>query len=203
MPKTSLRLVPSLLSALGALALAAPPAEAAEGIAPFGSSGQNVIGAAFQASFTRQTTTAPNGAESRLDLLLIAPSFDHFVGDRLSLGGQVSYQQASSPGGATSSSLAVTPRIGFDLHISGGLSFWPQLGLSFSTSWRSGNDDGNRAFSVLVYAPLLIHPAQHFFFGIGPVFTQDLWAQQTRAGMTGDAPTVQTLGVQTTIGGWF
>ncbi len=52
-----------------------------------------------------------------------------------------------------------------------------------------------------VYAPLLIHPVEHFFFGIGPLLRYDhLLSQDSSIPRT---PNSITVAANSTIGGWF
>jgi hypothetical protein len=56
------------------------------------------------------------------------------------------------------------------------------------TSSHSGD-----AFTLNLFAPIMFHPAPHFFVGFGPFLDTDLSGSDK----------VTTYGAKLTIGGWF
>jgi len=101
-------------------------------------------------------------------------------------------------------SLAIGPRVGFDVPISRFFSFYPQAELLFGALGLQSTKVGN-AVGVLVavnaYAPLLLHLAPHFFMGFGPTVFRDL----AIAGVSQVfVPNLETqAGVATSVGGWL
>jgi hypothetical protein len=118
---------------------------------------------------------------------VLRPSLDYFVIPNLSLGGAVMFEAFSTPGAPTSTVVGFEPRVGYDVALSGTWSIWPQLSLPITVP-----HPGNTAVAIAIFVPFLIHPAQHFFFGIGPGFSQTV---------TSPAATAITGGF--TIGGYF
>jgi hypothetical protein len=116
----------------------------------------------------------------------LRPSLDVFLGDLFTLGGSIGYYHTYS-----SDVFELLVRVGLNFKLGRHLSFWPVLengGLLYYG--RSTKE----ALSYLLL-PLLIHPAPHFFVGIGP------WGQANRRL---DGGTIQTsLGFATFLGGWW
>jgi hypothetical protein len=60
---------------------------------------------------------------------------------------------------------------------------------------------------LAAYVPLLIHPTEHFHFGVGPYFTMDLTSSSsvTTGGVSssGDGSKDTTIGLRGEIAGWL
>jgi hypothetical protein len=97
----------------------------------------------------------------------LRPALDYFIIPNLSLGGAVELDYASGNPNRTSFRLA--PEVGYEVALSDTWSIWPQAALSISFP-----SPGNPGLTLIVFVPFLIHPVEHFFFGIGPGFSQDL-----------------------------
>jgi hypothetical protein len=158
----------------------------------------------------------------------VAPAADFFVIPNLSVGGQLlfdyySFGSSSTPsagGGASGSTsnpstnitvLGIAPRVGYNIRLTDWVSFWPKLYVSYATTSasQSGADgsSGSNSFTLGLYAPFMIHPAKHVFFGIGPNFLTQLSANTTTSGGGASTSTASSklteVGLQATIGGWF
>jgi hypothetical protein len=105
---------------------------------------------------------------------VLGPALDYFVIDNLSLGGAVQVGFNSTATNPTFFLLA--PDIGVELALTDTFSFWPQAALTM----RFPNP-GSATVTLDLSVPFLVHPAEHFFFGIGPGFSQDLTAHPTTA----------------------
>ena len=144
----------------------------------------------------------------------VAAGADYFVVPRFSLGGSLSGAHAS----VRSTNLGGTPysndigrtggtvRAGVDLPLGRWLSFYPRLSLgygvenfqyAYAAAVNAGSDD---YFFVDLSAPLLVHPARHFFVGFGPEASTDL----TRTYTPRDTNNKSTfVGAGLTVGGWL
>ncbi len=151
---------------------------------------------------------------------------DYFLVSHFSLGFDVSAGFANNTGYGADSSLVQTKstsvsgglRFGADLPLGDTFSFYPRLTLGVLDSHRSESLVSGQSLSVAgsavgspetsqvgpwmnLYAPLLVHPTSHFFFGAGPRLAH------TFANTTGAAPGVSgqptTLGASFVIGGWW
>jgi hypothetical protein len=97
----------------------------------------------------------------------IRPALDYFVINHLSVGGAVQFDFVSGNPGFTQ--FSIVPQIGYELALSDTWSFWPQADLALSFP-----SPGNPFVTLDIFAPFLVHPAEHFFFGLGPGFSQGL-----------------------------
>jgi hypothetical protein len=167
----------------------------------FGHAGHLVLSS--DANLSLIHTSVSGGGDATV--LSLRPAADYFVIPRLSIGGFVPFQYATS-GNYSSTSIGIGARVGFDAAIASYFSIWPQLGLSFnsSTVHVSGtgpatggvyafNPGSNNALTFSAYLPFLIHPADHFFVGLGPRLDADI---------TGDYKTI-LWGLTFVIGGYF
>jgi hypothetical protein len=104
----------------------------------------------------------------------ITPALDYFVIPNLSLGGAVGVTVEAPSGGPTTTTVAVAPDVGGEFAFSDTWSVWPTLSLPMAFPI-----DGNASVAVAIFVPFLVHPAEHFFFGIGPGFAQVLTSHPT------------------------
>ncbi|MET0287302.1 MAG: hypothetical protein ABW352_22645 [Polyangiales bacterium] len=148
--------------------------------------------AGFQIS--RSSYSNSDGATVQLT---IQPALDYFVIKNLSVGGSVglTYVKAGDQKGVL---FNIGPRVGYNFELPvKNLSIWPKLGFSFAHSNRDGNNVYGRADSnslaINLFAPVVLHPAPHFFAGIGPFLDADL---------SGDNRNT-TWGLKLTLGGWI
>jgi len=198
---------------------AAPPpvansSESGDAASAFGHTGQIVLGAdlplgttSSQVSLVHQSYSMSAGSGTTLTL---APSADYFIVPNVSLGGGVAiaYQSFSPGGGGASSSLVVfglQARAGINIPLTPALSLWPRGGLGYghgSTS-SNGTDVSSSAIDFFVFAPVVWHPATHFFVGLGPVLATELTSSVSAGGASADQPKLTSLGLQSMIGGYF
>jgi hypothetical protein len=133
----------------------------------------------------------------------IAPAADFFVIKNLSLGGELLFEY-SKTGSNDATRFGIGPRVGYNLAFTDMLGIWPKIGFSFShTSHSATLADANstsvvrstsgNAFTLNLFAPIMLHPVQHFFVGFGPFLDTDLSGSQK----------VTTYGLKLTMGGWF
>jgi hypothetical protein len=99
----------------------------------------------------------------------LRPALDYFVIPHLSIGGAVEFDAYSYPHSPTTSSFSIAPEVGYELALSDTWSFWPQAALSMTFP-----SPGDPYVTLRITAPFLVHPVQHFFFGIGPGLEQGL-----------------------------
>jgi hypothetical protein len=196
----------SLLAAVALTSLAAPGAEAQDSknqfyatnnkgelvvrddLAGFGNPRQWAFSTDAGLSIQRSTTSGPGSATTTL---IIQPAFDYFVIKNLSVGGQLglTYTKVGDNKGTI---FTLGPRVGYNFELSRLLSVWPKLGFSFAHANRDGSDSSN-SLALNLFAPVMLHPAPHFFAGFGPFLDADL---------SGDNRTT-TWGFKLTLGGWI
>lgn len=161
----------------------------------FGEKGQKAVSSDAGLSISNTSISGIDGSTTNL---LLRPAVDWFFADSISLGGFVGVDYTSSAGGS-STVISLGPRLGYNLPLSERLSLWPKLGFSLaSTSFEddtiAGDDEeSNTSVQLNLFAPLMFHPVQHFFLGLGPALDQDL---------SGDAKAT-TIAVRLTLGGWL
>ena len=136
----------------------------------------------------------------------LAPAVDYFVADNVSLGLQVMVGVAStSPAqgsGSSTTLYGVAPQIGYNLRLGDRASLWPKVFFAFAGS--SGNGDSASSGTLGVFAPFLFHVAPHFYLGIGPDVSTQLFVNQSTGGMSGSNPNkLTTVGAMATFGGAF
>ncbi|HEY8090887.1 MAG TPA: hypothetical protein VIF09_23660 [Polyangiaceae bacterium] len=189
----------------------APPAPVGQ---RFGDQGQLVISNDANVAFSGTSYTNNQGSDWTLTL---QPALDYFVIPNLSVGGVVQFSHSEFSSGSTANQPSQTSsantygigaRVGYNLGISDSFSFWPKLGLLYvgNSTNPAGGAQGisGSAFDVQIYAPFLLHPVKHFFFGIGPFLQTDLTASQSQGGVSNPNPTKQTTyGLLFDLGGWM
>lgn len=146
----------------------------------FGGAGQLAISSDFQASLMHHT----NGGS--ITQLTLRPAADYFVIPNVSVGGQVAITHVSS-GGFSDTAFGLLARAGYHLAFGDIWSFWPKGGLGFDLGT-------NKRTYLDIYAPVLVHPIQHFFLGFGPALQLDL---------TNDAERQTGIGLTSVVGGWL
>jgi hypothetical protein len=170
----------------------------------FGHGGQIAISS--DNSFTISSTTI-GGVPGSITSIQMEPAVDYFLIDNLSIGGFLEFMYVSDQGGHAFT-FGVGPRVGYNFTLSDLISFWPKVGLSIADTSTTGtvvvgngaqngtvttsSTTTNTNLTLNLYAPLMFHPAPHFFAGIGPFLDVDL---------TNNAP-VTTWGAKITLGGW-
>lgn len=168
----------------------------------FGDRGQLAISSDAGLSLSN---TSISGVDGSATTLLLRPAVDYFVIDSLSVGGFLGLEYNTAPGGS-STAFSVGPRVGYNLRLSESFSIWPKIGFAFASTSQDrddievpgepdieGDSGSSTSLQLNLFAPVMFHPAEHFFLGLGPAFDLDL---------TGDAKAT-TLAIRLTIGGWI
>lgn len=179
---------------------AVPSTAPADDVAPqYGRKGQLVFGSGFRMGVTRATVSSAGQSTSQTSVELL-PSFGYFISDNFQLGALVAITYATA-GNVTQSTFGVGPVVAYNIPISPLVSLQPRGSIAYEhTSVEfSGSSGWTSAFLLTFGAELLIHPAPHFFFGVGPAASFSL-AEESKAG---SAPSVTLFGLGATIGGWF
>jgi hypothetical protein len=205
---------------------AVPPADAgavdAAPIPPrrFGEKGEFVLTSDFGAS-VGFTTYA--GSPSQSTTASIAPGVDYFVVPHVAVGAAMgfSYSNASgldpmgAPPGTPTSVLTVTnthktfsvaPRLAVEAPLGRWVSLYIRGGFAFGggsyeeVSASSRNAYSYSYISVDLFAPLLVHPAQHFFVGFGPSLGHDLVQTINESGASNQST---TIGAGFIVGAWL
>lgn len=203
------------VASIGGLVLATPSAWAAERTAsslppvraesPSGLFGDpHQVAISSDAGFSISHTSI-SGIDGSTTSLILRPAVDWFVIDSLSIGGFLGVEYDKTPGDS-STAVTVGPRVGYNLRFSDRFSVWPKVGFSFaSTSQKTDAEtlaDGtvvpsqsvsSTSLQLNLFLPVLFHPVQHFFIGVGPAFDLDL---------TGDNKAT-TIAARLTLGGWI
>jgi len=176
----------------------------------FGGPGQIVLTSATDASITHRTYSNSKGSET---YLTIEPGIDYFVTDHASIGGSLVIAHSGGTGldySGTSTEFASTSfgldlGAGYNLRLSTIASIWLRGKVGFgsvdsSVSSASGSNQHTRTRGwVDVSAPILVHPATHFFFGAGPFLLHDL-SNRDQYNYENKAT---RLGLSLVLGGWF
>jgi hypothetical protein len=166
-----------------------------ENSAGFGQKRQWVFSSDASIQVQRTTQSDTDGALTSLSL---APAADYFVMPNLSVGGSMGVYYTKT-GERNGSRFTIGPRVGYNLPISRLLSVWPKLGINYA---HTGGDtpvagttanNNNDAIALSLFAPVMLHPAPHFFAGLGPFLETDL---------SGDNRAT-SWGIKLTLGGWL
>jgi len=99
----------------------------------------------------------------------LRPALDYFFLPNWSIGGAVEFDSNSPAHAPGYTQFVVAPEVGYEFALSDSWSFWPQGALSLAFP-----SPGDPTATLSILLPFLIHPAEHFFFGIGPGFQQGL-----------------------------
>lgn len=136
--------------------------------------------------------------------ITLQPAVDYFIAENFSIGGFIGLDYTSFESGSTTR-FGIGPRVGYNLTLSDLVSVWPKVGFSFSTTSTSIDGDAednpdvtittndNSGIALNLFVPIMFHPAEHFFAGIGPFLDTDL---------SGDDK-VTAFGLKLTLGGWL
>lgn len=179
-----------------------PDVSAASPSGRFGLKGQKAVSSDAGLSISNISVS---GADGSATTLVLRPAIDWFISDSLSIGGFVGVEYAKAPGGS-SSAVSVGPRVGYNLPVAARVSVWPKAGLAIARTTQNDEgatlpngvvlgdeDDSNTSLQLNLFVPVMFHPVQHFFLGLGPALDQDL---------SGDSKAT-TVAVRLTLGGWI
>jgi hypothetical protein len=176
----------------------------------FGGAGQLVLTTATDASVGTRFYSRAGGSSTGVNL---APALDYFLGENVSIGLDtfLGYSKSTTldPAGesvhASGTSFGFGPRFGVNFPLTRALSLWPQLEFGFGTvdttqtSPSGVNQHSRQRTWVQLSAPLLVHPATHFFVGAGPSFFQELF-DKDQYQYENDAT---VIGGSFVLGGWL
>lgn len=181
--------------------IAAPPASGDEAVPPrFGAAGQVVVMAGF--GLELDYTSLLGGAASRFGTS-ISPGLDVFVVDRLSVGASLyvshvidrAENTAQGPFERKATTVGIGPRIGYAVPLGRYFSLYPRF--TFGFRYVSVDRAGNGASPFISgSAPLLVHPSESFFVGIGPSFFHEI-----SMGGAAERKTQTTASFETVVGG--
>jgi hypothetical protein len=188
-------LVVTLALPTRALAAEREPASTRE---RFGQKDQIVIGSDFMISMDR---VHHGGSDVGFDRIFVAPALDVFVNDGFSVGGQLTYVHASASGwtgvyGTESASVGIAPRVGYAFSVSELWSIYPRISLGYN---RAVAVSGGESIAATAFVPVLVHPAEHFFVGMGPFASRAMMSNPYGGPALGST----TYGLQSALGGYF
>jgi hypothetical protein len=166
----------------------------------FGALGQIAVSADLQLDVVHRSQG--NGSRTTV---VIRPALDYFLMPNVSVGGFVGFSSGSASFGPLAGNTDLTEfslgaRAGYNLRIADTLSLWGQARLVYSHDTftpPAGPGTGGSIFSVSLYAPLLFHPAPHFFVGAGPVLSQEI------VDSVASQSTATDFGLLSIVGGYF
>ena len=150
-------------------------------------------------SIVRSSTNMNGGSATDI---VIAPSADYFVAPNVSVGALLGLSMTSVTGGDVTT-FGLMPRVGYSLSLTDVLSIWPRIGIGYVHTSVSGGGGSGYVIPMLIEAPILWHPATHFFLGAGPMLSLELVDKATIAGTSMDQPKTTNFGITTMIGGYF
>jgi len=148
----------------------------------------------------------------------VSPGVDYFLADHFSIGLAGTFTSSSSTGVDPSTGLEVDSstqsggpslRLGLDLPLGEWLSVWARasLGVGLNAydekSGSSENKYNENVAWVGLYVPLLVHPAPHFFVGLGPSVSRDLDRSVGYSTFARVENRSMTVGAGLVMGGWL
>jgi hypothetical protein len=210
-------LSPSAYAGPPPLAPPTPEAQATPVEPKFGDAGEFVISGLMSASVGHLGYSSSDASTTSASF---QPAFDYFVQPNFSLGASlfINYSDATSAIGIESKTVSYGAygRLGANAPLGDSISFRPiaSLGVWSLHSTLESQFDGVTSFGgtavpaagevtetavvLEFFAPLLVHPARHFFLGLGP----DIYTDLTHT--VGDFANRRTfIGLSSIVGGWF
>ena len=181
-----------------------PPPPVGGSLGYFGERGQFVVSSNLDFTLQRNSFSMGGGSNT---VFSITPALDYFVSPNFSVGGLVTFGYTSDVpllGGISGDQtvFGLGGRAGYNIVLTNVVTLWINGGLVyFHDSYdagAAGDSSGNR-LQLQVFAPLLWHPASHFFIGVGPAFATDL--VNKFEGM--NQPKQTSFGLLSTIGGYW
>jgi hypothetical protein len=144
--------------------------------ADLGERGAMSINGAFAIDITSTSSDAEN--DTSATEVLVSPNGDLFVAPGVSLGGGLLVDYRSA-GDFSSTAFGLQARAGYYLPL-GSAGIWVMAGFDFlhgKSKFDSGlgtTESSTDTFALDIFAPIVIHLAPNFFFGLGPTIKQDL-----------------------------
>ena len=153
-------------------------------------------------AFSSDTTLVIEHTSTDRTTVMFAPAADVFLIDGLSLGGFIGFEY-SKMGDNDGTRFSIGPRVGYNYAFTDMLSIWPKAGLAYAhtsrdfngadQSFSDGPDSSHDSLALNLFVPIMIHPAVHFFAGLGPYLDVDLIGENR----------VTAYGIKLTLGGWL
>jgi opacity protein-like surface antigen len=178
----------------------------------FGQRGQVVISSAMSLGVS---SSAYSNSEASSLRVTFDPAIDVFVDENVSIGLDVDIGYSDQKGYAggslvetTSTSYGAGVRVAYNIPLGTSFSLWTRATLGYSAAKDSEPAvNGTPAFDLKsegawlnLYAPLLVHPAPHYFLGVGPGVHHDLGRRVEGAKTSNDRTTIYASFV---VGGYF
>ena len=92
---------------------------------------------------------------------------DYFIGNGLTLGGNIGFVSATSEGFTTTGFL-VGARVGYAVRLGHSVTLWPRGGLGFAFLEPEGSARGSKTFALSFDVPFAFSPTEGFAFLLGP-----------------------------------
>lgn len=144
--------------------------KASAGAANFGHVNQLVI--AQDLAFNLSTDINDDASDSLA--FTLSPAADYFIQENLSLGAFLTIDHEFREG-ENPTTLAVGVRAGYNIPVAENASLWPRVGFAIANrdeaTLGAGSTGGDTSAELSINAPVLFHPANHFFVGFGPAVT--------------------------------
>jgi len=184
-----------------ALAVALVCAMAASASAKdLGERGAKSINGSFQLELKN---TKAEGSDKSTTAITVAPSVDLFVAPNVSLGGGFLVRY-SKTGDIKNTDIGLEARVGYYLPI-GSLGLWLLVGGVYlhETTDVPGDsfDTTENTLALKLYLPLVFHLAPNFFFGLGPIATQEVVVSDGDDIDANDRAKERVLGITAIVGG--
>jgi hypothetical protein len=178
----------------------------------FGNPGVIAIGGTTSANFGWTQDSPPAGAASTSVIdFNIAPDVQYFVIEGLSVGGTLLFDWNDPNKGSATTTFGIGPTVGYNYWLSpGSLSLWPQVSFLFETVSQPTNQPAPAPsstslteMSLNAYVPLLIHPVEHFHFGVGPYVSIPLSSKESAGSQSADFDKFTSVGIRFEVAGWL
>jgi hypothetical protein len=136
------------------------------------------------------------------------PALDYFVSPNVSVGGVLGIVKATTPFGTASvdaTSVVVGARAGYNVVLSSAVTLWIRAGFEYRHDSFSlaGTSSSGYSIPFVIFAPVLWHPAPHFFVGAGPAFSTELVSKTEVMNTSRDNAKTTDFGIASTLGGYF
>jgi hypothetical protein len=92
---------------------------------------------------------------------------DYFIGNGLTLGGNIGFVSATSEG-FTMTGFLIGARVGYAVRLGHSVTLWPRGGLAFALLEPEGNMRGSKTFALSFDVPFAFAPSEGFAFLLGP-----------------------------------
>jgi len=156
-------------------------------------------------SFIHTSSSMGGGSAN---LFSLSPTAHYFVAPNISVSGGLIVQTGSTSidtglGSVSvdATAIGINAGAGYNLPLTPMLSLWPQLQIGYvhTSASAGGNSASGYTIPLQVLVPLLWHPAEHFFLGIGGVFRTELASKMESM----DQAKQTDVGLNALIGGYF